>query len=183
MVGLFNTFLPLLLLAAFAAAQDFLILTPSGSVWWVAESENQFSWDCKNPNATADGDFTVLLSGPNFAAPQAIIAIEQNDDCIKTVTKEQTNQPPGNGYTLYLADTLNNTHVYATSQPFQIQPLGSKYPSQVSSSASAASGTATGTSSSPSSSSKSAATLSSHSPSFLGLTGIMGLLTFGLLGA
>jgi len=181
MVGLFKAFLPPLLLAAFAAAQDFQILSPSGSIWWVAESENQISWDCKNPQAITDSNFTVLLKGPSFAAPQAIIAIEKNEDCIKTITKDQANQPSGNGYTIYLADPLNNTHVFATSEQFEIQPLGSKYPSQVSSSASAASGTATASSSSASSSS--AATLSSHSPSFLGLTGIMGLLTFGLLGA
>jgi len=184
MVGLFKTLLFPLLLATFAAAQNvFDILTPSSSIWWVAKSENQMSWDCKNPQAIAIGTFTVLINSPNSAAALAIIAEQANADCIKTITQEQANQAPGTGYTVLLANPLNNTQVYATSQPFEIKALGSQYPSQVSSSASSAGGTATGSSSTASASASKAAALGSHSPSFLGLTGIMGLLTFGLLGA
>jgi len=190
MVGLFKTLLPPLLLASFAAAQngsDFQIFTPSAkrNNWWVAKSQNQMSWDCNSPQAMADGNgvFTVLINKPSFAAPLAIIAEEQNADCIKTITQEQADQEPGDGYTLLFADPLNNTHVFATSDPFTIEPLGSLYPSQVNASSSASSASGTAGSSSPSASSTKSAALGSHSPSFLGLTGIMGLLTFGLLGA
>jgi len=187
MVGLFKALLPPLLLATFAAAQNstsFSILTPSASIWWVAQSENVMSWDCKSPQAIADVDFTILIQTPTTppTLPLAIIAIQKNDACTITVSHDKSNQAPGTGYVLLLANTLNNTDVYATSQPFEIKALGSLYPSQVSSSASAASGT-DAASSSATASSKNSASLGSHSPSFLGLTGIMGLLTVAFLGA
>jgi len=183
MLGLFEALLLPLLLATFAAAQNsFQIIQPSSSIWWVAKSTNDMSWDCKSPQALAAIQFTVLINHTSFAAALAIIAIQLNSDCSITVSQDKANQPPGTGYTVLLANPLNNTDVYATSEPFEIKPLGSLYPSQVSSSASAVSGSATA-SSSASASSSNAATLSSHNPSFLGLTGIMGLLTVGLLGA
>lgn len=140
------------------------------------------SWDCKSPQAIAVVDFTVLIQSPNVPSPLAIIAIQQNADCSINVSQEKANQAPGTGYVLLLANPLNNTDVYATSQPFEIKALGSQYPSQVSPSSSAASGTAAA-SSTASAGSTNSASLGSHSPSFLGLTGILGLLTAGLLGA
>jgi len=186
MVGLLKALLPPLLLAAFAAAQDsshrFNVTSPSSDLWWVAKSQNVMDWDCNSTQAIAAKVFTVLILSPGAAAALAIIAMQQNADCSKIITQDQANQPAGQGYLLLLANPANNTDVYATSEPFEIKSLGSQYPSQVTSSASAASGTA-GQSSSPSASSTSAATLSSHSPSFFGLIGIMALLTVGLLGA
>ena len=46
-----------------------------------------------------------------MAAPLAIIAQENNFDCSKTITQDQANQPAGTGYTILLADPLNNTNV------------------------------------------------------------------------
>jgi len=186
MVGLFKALLPSLFLATFVVAQGFKITAPSSAIWWVANSQNELDWDCNSAAAQADqkqsgGTFTVLINHPDFAAALAIIAQEPNADCKKSITIDQANQKPGQNYTVLLADPRNNTNVFATSEPFEIKPLGSQYPSQVSSSASAASGTATASSSA--SATPSSAALSSHSPSFFGLTGIMGLLTVGLLGA
>jgi len=190
MVGLFKALLPSLFLATFVVAQSFKITAPSSEIWWVANSQNELDWDCNSAAAQADqkltgGTFTVLINHPDFAAALAIIAQEPNADCKKSITIDQANQKPGQNYTVLLADPRNNTNVFATSQPFEIKPLGSQYPSQVSSSASAASASASGTATASSSASAtpSSAALSSHSPSFFGLTGIMGLLTVGLLGA
>jgi len=186
MVGLFKALLPPLLLATFAAAQnDFQITNPSSSVWWVAKSTNVLAWDCTSSQATVDNKFTVLVNNIDpkvFLGPLAVIAIQQNSDCSVTISQDQISQPAGSGYVITFANPLNNTNVYATSQQFEIKPLGSLYPSQAAASASAASATAAA-SSSATASSKSGATLSSHSPSFLRLTGILGLLAVGLLGA
>ena len=46
-----------------------------------------------------------------LAQPQAIIAIENNFDCSKTITQQQEIFPAGTGYTIQLANTLNNTDV------------------------------------------------------------------------
>lgn len=188
MVGLFKALLPPLLFATFAAAQNlFSISVPSSTNWWVGKSSNVMTWDCTNSQAVAVGNFTVLISNVNqnvLAGDLAFIAIQQNSQCSVAIGSGQVNQSPATGYTLLFANPFNSSDVYTTSEEFEIKPLGSLYPSQVSSSASAASGTATAASSSASaSSSKNGASLSSNSPSFLGLAGIMGLLTAGLLGA
>jgi len=190
MVGLFKALLPLLL-ATFAAAQnDFQITNPSSSSWWVAKSENVLAWDCSSSQASIDNNFTVLINNINpsvFQGPLAVIAVQSNTACSIDVSQDQVSQPAGTGYIITMADPLNNTHVFATSDQFQIKPLGSLYPSQVSSSASGASGTNTGSGSLPSnsvtSSSSNGAALSPRSPSLLGFTGVIGLLAVGLLNA
>jgi hypothetical protein len=136
-------------------AQGFSVTAPSANTWWVAKSLNVLTWDCKASDAPAT--FTVLIANKDpkvLVAPLAIIGIEQNFDCSKEITQDQSNQPAGTGYTILLADPLNNTHVYATSDEFEIKPLGSSYPSQASPSSGSnngASGTASGTGTSSSS--------------------------------
>jgi hypothetical protein len=185
MVGLFKTFLPLLL-ATFAAATSLQITQPSSSIWWVAKSQNVLAWNCQSGTDSVT-NFTVLISNVNpsiLAAPLAIIAIQQNFDCSIIITQDEASQPAATGYTILFANPLNNTDVYATSEQFEIKPLGSLYPSQVSSSASAPGGTGTGTgTSSPSASPTKSGALDAHSPSFIGLLGIMALMAAGLLGA
>jgi len=46
--------------------------------------------------------------------PLAFLAIQQNFDCSITVSQDQVNQPVGPGYTLLLANPLNNTDVSPT---------------------------------------------------------------------
>jgi len=183
MVGLFKAFLPLLL-ATFAVA-SLQITQPSASIWWVAKSINVMAWTC--PSLTSAGvpitNFTVLINNTNpsvFLGPLAFIAQQAASDCSITVSPTQVNQPAGTGYTLLLADPFNNTDVYATSDQFEIKPLGSLYPSQVSSSASVAGGTGT---SSPSASPTKSGALDAHSPSFIGLVGAVALMAAGLLSA
>jgi hypothetical protein len=115
------------LAAMFAAvAADLTILTPGGpDLWWVAKSQNVLAWTC---HSSPYGNYTVLIAGPNLPAPLAIIGIEENYQCSQEITQDMSNQPPATGYTVLLANPLNSSDVYATSQPFEIKPLGSTYP-------------------------------------------------------
>jgi hypothetical protein len=184
MVGLLKALLPPLLLATFAAAQSnsgFNITQPSSSIWWVAKSQNVLSWNC-NSNLAAP-NFTILINNVNqnvLVGPLAFLSIEYNVDCSITVSQDKVNQPAATGYYIIFANDFNNSDVYTISDQFEIKPLGSSYASQVTSSVSSGSSGTAAESSSPSASSSA---FDSHSPSFFGLTGIMGLLTVGLLGA
>ncbi|THU96212.1 hypothetical protein K435DRAFT_828941 [Dendrothele bispora CBS 962.96] len=104
------TALTLAALAAVASA-DFGIQSPGGDdLWWALRAS------INNPDKTL---LTDRL---------AIIAQQNNFDCSKLITQDQVTQAPGKGYTIQLADILNNTHIYAESQPFEIKALGSAYP-------------------------------------------------------
>jgi hypothetical protein len=138
-----------LAMASTAVAQ-LKIKNPNSQNWWVAKSTNVLEWSCNEANVPQQ--FTVLVSNQNPAilvSPLAIIAIQQNYQCSILVTQDQANQAPGTGYEILLANPLNNTDVYARSEPFEIKPLGSLYPTQQaaaisSSSAAAAAAAATG---------------------------------------
>jgi len=55
---------------------------------------------------------SLTNSNPSILpAPLAIIAVENNFDCSKTITQQQSAQPAGTGYTVQLASTLNGTDV------------------------------------------------------------------------
>jgi len=121
---------------------DLEVTTPSAANWWVAQSQNLLAWTCQN---TTIGNFTVLVSNTTptiLDAPLAIIAMQDNFDCSIIVGQSVGNLPAGSGYQVLLANPLNITDVYASSQQFEIKPIGSAYPTQVTSSAV---GTASGT--------------------------------------
>lgn len=64
------------------------------------------------------GLYSVGNTNPSILSqPQAIIAIENNFDCSKTITQEQEIFPAGSGYTILLANTLNNTDVLLSCYP------------------------------------------------------------------
>ncbi|THH01156.1 hypothetical protein EW026_g1479 [Hermanssonia centrifuga] len=142
-----------------SAAADLQIISPGGpNLWWVAQSINTLAWTCaESPFST----FTILVANagqPAIAGGQAIIAIENNFDCSKTITADELNFPAGSGYTVQLANPLNNTDVYAVSQEFEIKPLGAAYPassatptleSTTGSSSATSTGSGSGTSTSP----------------------------------
>lgn len=46
-----------------------------------------------------------------LTGPIAVIAIQNNYDCSITITQDQANQPVGTGWTVLLANPLNNTDV------------------------------------------------------------------------
>ncbi|KAG6906221.1 hypothetical protein DXG01_015144 [Tephrocybe rancida] len=126
-------FARLTLLAALAAsaAADFTISSPSANVWWVAKSINTLTWNCKDPVALSHPAFTVLVANKDpkvQTAPIAIIGIQNNFDCYKTITQDQISAAPGTGYTVLFANTLNQTEIWATSEEFEIKPLGAAYP-------------------------------------------------------
>jgi len=123
------------------------ITSPSANDWWVAQSLNTLSWTC---DTSPYQNYTILLTNTNpsiLPAPLAIIAVQYNFDCSKTITQQQSAQPAGTGYTVQFASTVNSTDVYASSEPFEIKALGSSYPTTTSS----VGGSATGTSASASS--------------------------------
>ncbi|KAG6853192.1 hypothetical protein C0991_006223, partial [Blastosporella zonata] len=64
----------------------------------------------------------------SLTAPLAIIGIENNYVCSQTITQDQLTAPAGTGYTILFANTLNQTEIWATSEPFEIKALGSAYP-------------------------------------------------------
>jgi hypothetical protein len=139
-----------------AATADLSIISPGGSdLWWVANSENNIVWTCDSSPYT---NFTILVTNSNpsvFSGPIAIVAIENNYDCSKTITQEQANQPVGTGYMIQLASPFNETDVYAQSQPFEIKALGSEYPASSATPTESATQTASASSGSASSSSTS----------------------------
>ncbi|KAH6908802.1 hypothetical protein BKA70DRAFT_1278875 [Coprinopsis sp. MPI-PUGE-AT-0042] len=120
------------MVAAASAVSALDVTKPNSEEWWVAKSTNVMDWDCKASDT--NDKYTVLIKNenvPTLTIPQAIIAIINNFDCSISITVGQADQPPATGYQLLLADPLNNTHVFGTSQPFEIKPLGSLYYSQV----------------------------------------------------
>ncbi|KAH9974126.1 hypothetical protein BGW80DRAFT_1305348 [Lactifluus volemus] len=113
-----------------SAAAVFEIISPGGeSLWWVAESANTIVWTCRDDApATA---YTLLLNNSNPAILptfEAIVANIANADCSHTITTQQAALTPAQGYTLMLADSLDETKIYATSKSFEVKALGASYP-------------------------------------------------------
>lgn len=138
-----RSFVVSLLAAASLVAAQFRVTMPGSNNWWVARSTNVLEWTCREANAPAQ--FTVLIGNSDptiLVQPLAIIAQQNNFDCSIIITQDQANQAAGQGYTIYLANPLNNTDVYAASEPFEIKPLGSLYPTQQAAAASSASAAA-----------------------------------------
>ncbi|EJD05417.1 uncharacterized protein FOMMEDRAFT_144982 [Fomitiporia mediterranea MF3/22] len=151
-------------LAASASAQ-LKILSPGGpNLWWVANSQNVIAWNCKESQVQ---NFTILLtnSNPNIlVAPQAIIAVQQNFDCSRTLTTQQANLQVSTGYKLQFANSINSTQVYAESDEFEVKAQGSAYPDPSSTPSaddtSTSSGSATGSAAAPSGSNAAVAQMS-----------------------
>jgi hypothetical protein len=128
---------PFAAFAAFAAmfatvaaqSNQLTVISPGGpDLWWVADSQNDLVWSCQSSPYL---NFTVLVANPNpsiLPAPIAIIAIEENYICSQEITQDMSNQPPAVNYTVQFANPLNNTDIYAESQPFEIKALGASYP-------------------------------------------------------
>jgi len=137
------------------------IIAPGGSnLWWVAQSDNNLVWDCSDK--TYDS-FNVVIANPNvnvLTAPLTIYATLPNYVCSKLMPAAQLTVPAATNYTISLTDILNTTHIYATSQPFEIKPLGSSYPDP---SSTPSLGGSSGTPSSTSGSSKPSSTSTSSS--------------------
>ncbi|PAV19104.1 dual-specificity kinase [Pyrrhoderma noxium] len=160
----------ILSLAAFAgfAAAQLEILAPGGpNLWWVANSENNIVWNCKESQIS---NFTVLLSNSDpkiLVSAQAIVAIQENFDCSKTLTTQQANFTAATGYRVIFANTLNSSDVYAQTDEFEVKAQGSAYPDPSSTpTADSGSSTATGSGSSASSTSSSANESTSSSAAF-----------------
>jgi hypothetical protein len=154
---------------ALADLSGLSIVSPGGDgLWWVAKSQNNIVWTCQTSPV---GNFTILVANSDpkvLVAPIAIVAIENNFDCSKTITQDQANQAPGTGYTIQLANPFNETDIYAQSQPFEIKALGAAYP------ASSATPTASGTSTGSSTTTTSSSSTSTHTGAASGLTTSIG---------
>lgn len=120
---------------------------------------NTLEWSCTQNTQYAS--FNVLIANTNvnvLATPLTIIPTLDNFTCSETISQNLFNLPASTGYTILLTDIFNNSDIYATSQPFEIKPLGSSYPDPSStptggsSSSAGPSGTSSGSASTPSSS-------------------------------
>ncbi|KAH7341740.1 hypothetical protein B0J17DRAFT_270697 [Rhizoctonia solani] len=112
---------------ALVSAQQLTITEPSSDRWWVAQSINTLRWNCEQTTYT---NWTVLITNPDvtiLSGPLALIAIQWNYDCSKTITPGEQLKP-ATGYVMQFANALNSTDVWATSQPFEVKALGSTYP-------------------------------------------------------
>ncbi|CAA7268617.1 unnamed protein product [Cyclocybe aegerita] len=143
MVRLFKA-IPALFLATLAAA-DLEILRPNSNVWWVAQSLNEIAWTC---NDSPYSQFTIFVNNTDptvLVSPMAVISVQENFQCSITISQNQANQPAGTGWTLLFASIFNSSEIYATSEEFEIKPLGSAYPTQATTdtSASASGGAST----------------------------------------
>ncbi|KAF9788568.1 hypothetical protein BJ322DRAFT_1049699 [Thelephora terrestris] len=162
------------------------ITAPGGpNLWWVAKSDNNLVWDCTDK--TYDS-FNVVIANPNTAvltAPLTILATLPNYVCSKLLPAAMLTVPAATGYTIMLTDILNTTNIYATSQPFEIKPLGSSYPnpsSTPSPGGSSGSPSSTSGSSKPSSSSTNSSK-NSGSKSVLSALGAFAAIVVGVVTA
>jgi len=162
----------LLVLALVGAVAPFSVTSPSADIWWVNDSMNTLAWTCSDSPVS---QFTVTISNSNqaiLAGSLALIAIEQNFECSKTITPQVT---PATGYVINLANPLNSSDIYVSSAPFEIKAVGSTYPPQQTTSASGPS--ATGSNSTTGTSGKSGA-VSVRSNVAAALS--MGVVAFGM---
>ncbi|KAG8729230.1 hypothetical protein FRC12_021161 [Ceratobasidium sp. 428] len=116
------------------AQAQLTISEPSKDRWWVAQSQNTLRWSC---NTSPYTNWTVLITNPDatiLSGPLALIAIHRvqfsdryNYDCSKTIIPGEQLKP-GTGYVMTFANALNNTDVWAASEPFEVKAVGSTYP-------------------------------------------------------
>ncbi|CAE6410024.1 unnamed protein product [Rhizoctonia solani] len=168
--------------ASMVAAQQLTITEPSSDRWWVAQSINTLRWNCEQTTYT---NWTVLITNSDvnvLSGPLALIAIQWNYDCSKSMTPGEQLKP-GTGYVMQFANALNSTDVWASSQPFEVKALGSTYPPEYTSTGIPGT-TATGTGSS---SNSTAAPTTTSTPSVnngaMANTAISALLGLAVLGA
>ncbi|KAG9039195.1 hypothetical protein FRB95_011780 [Tulasnella sp. JGI-2019a] len=172
-------------LSAIYASAAISIIAPSADYWWVAESQNLYSWTCGASNNGGFTNFTVLLNNANpatFHGPQALVSIQWDYDCsVLLPATDVAGIAAGTGYTLSFANVYNQTDVIATSAPFEIKAIGSAYapqPSGVASATVTAGANQTGTASTSTASSTTTAKSSAMAtyPAAAGLiTGVMAL--------
>jgi len=129
------------------------ITAPGSNFWWVENSNNVLSWTCQDPAAVSQ--YTVVVYHPgNLAGGLPIKGLLNNYDCSEAIPP-QGDLVAGTNYTVALTNPQNRTDILALSEPFEIKPYGSTYPStSTTTPASSATGaTNSGTSSTPASTS------------------------------
>jgi len=181
-------FAPLLAaVSLIGSASAFSIIAPGGpNVWWVAHSENTMIWTCHdNPPAQV---YQLLLNNTNqniLTSPIAIDANLANADCSHTITTQQAQLTPATGYTLVIADQIDQRTIYATSQEFEVKQAGSAFPATSATPTDTTGASATGSASaSASAASSSASSSSDNKSSAMGLSvslaGVVGVLGVAL---
>ncbi|KAG8907165.1 hypothetical protein FRB99_005137 [Tulasnella sp. 403] len=131
---MFSRLATLVLFAWFTllASAKISILAPSSTYWWVANSQNLYSWTCGTSNNDGYTNFTVLVTNQNTAVlsgPLALVAIQWDYDC-SILLPAVASLNPGSGYILQFGDVYNQTNIIASSEPFEIKPQGSAYAPQ-----------------------------------------------------
>jgi len=169
------------------SAAGLTIISPGGSnLWWVDNSANTLVWDCSD---TTHDQFNVLIANSNpsvLAAPLPILATLPNYVCSRLIAATVFNVPAATGYTVQLTNIFNNTDIYATSEPFEIKPLGSTYPDPSAtpgSGSSSGSPSSTSGSSHPSGSSTSTSSNNGGSKNVLSALGAFAAIVVGVMTA
>jgi len=130
LLTMFSKFTALSTLAIALQASALKILQPSGNWWWQTGDQALLSWDCTDHNVA---QYTVVVTNPNITlltGPTPIVAIQDNSQCNINLIP---NLNVGKGYVVHLSDIFNATHFYADSDPFEVKPKGSPYPTSSSS--------------------------------------------------
>nr|GAT60479.1 predicted protein [Mycena chlorophos] len=166
------------------------ILAPGGqNLWWLQGQDNNIAWTCGESTIS---QFTIWLNNTDVTTTigdiTALIAVEQNYNCVQLVSAGLNNAPVGSGYTIVMTDISNANTVYAVSDPFEIQALSVGYPPASntptdSASATVVKGTSAVVTGSAASSGSSAKATSAALPSrSLNAAGVVGAAFLGALG-
>ncbi|WOO85025.1 uncharacterized protein LOC62_06G008530 [Vanrija pseudolonga] len=124
-----------LALPAFVAAQQspgkggLKITYPNSDNWWINGNTNTLAWGGDTPSPDTTGTFVAWLSNPDVNLLSGVQALSAQTPTYQTsLAIAALNQKPGTGYVLQFSNPLNQTDVWATSQPFEIKAANSPYP-------------------------------------------------------
>ncbi|KZV82815.1 hypothetical protein EXIGLDRAFT_754731 [Exidia glandulosa HHB12029] len=124
-----RTTLAVSLSALVASVYAFDIVQPGPDAWWVAGTENLLVWNCHDSAVLPL--YTVFALNPDITVltdKTPLIANLDNTQCSHTITAgEAAPLKPATGYTLQFVDPLNSSHVFGTSQTFEVKAANSPY--------------------------------------------------------
>ncbi|KAI5122086.1 hypothetical protein M0805_006068 [Coniferiporia weirii] len=126
----------IILLATVSTALAITINTPSSSSFWVQNTSNTISWSfsSSDPNPV---DITVTNSNSSFL--NGVFSIARGLDLSNgSFTVTNVTLVTASGYVVNFVNSTNETQVFASSQPFQVEVAGST-PASVSVSAASSS--------------------------------------------
>ncbi|KAL1406990.1 hypothetical protein Q8F55_006403 [Vanrija albida] len=124
-----------LALPAFVTAQQspgkggLKINYPDSQNWWINGVANTLAWSGDTPKPDTTGTFVAWLSNPDVNLLSGVQALTAQTPTYQTsLAISALEQKPGAGYVIQFSNALNQTDVWAKSEPFEIKAKGSNYP-------------------------------------------------------